>query len=150
MSNNIEMLQRNFEEVLQLPDEAVALLVMLYNVAQTFDDYADGDEVTRQELDALIWNSLVGIPQNRFYQINQISLLPIIATTVLKWQGSDRAERKGQADAKTFGWRAGYFDIVLFVFNLVHGPSNAINNADVIMNLYGESLEDYVKEFEDA
>lgn len=150
MANNIEMLQRNFEEALQLPDDAVALLVMLYNVAQTFDDYADGDDVTRQELDALIWNSLVGIPQNRFYQLNQISLLPLIATTVLKWQGSDRAERKGQVDAKTFGWRAGYFDIVLFVFNLVHGPNNAIHSADVIMNLYGESFEDYAKEFENA
>jgi len=150
MSNSVEWLERNFKEALELPSEAVSLLLMLYSAAQTFDDYADGDPVSREELDALIWNTLVAIPENQFYRMYSHKLTPVIATTILKWQGSDRAEREGQIDAKTFGWRAGYFDIVLLVFNLVHGVGNAIMNAQHVMNLYGEVYEDYLKEFDHA
>jgi hypothetical protein len=69
---------------------------------------------------------------------------------ILKWQASDTAERNQQADAKSFVWRAGYYDLVLMTVSLVHGPVPATQNAHLVMALYGETYEDYMKEFGNA
>jgi len=145
-----ESLRTNLEGAFLLPREAVDLLLMVFHVTQTFDDYADGDEVSRDDLNALIWDTMVAIPENRFYRMYSDKLVPVIATCILKWQGSDMAERNGQAGAMAYSWRAGFYDLVLFVFSLVHGPTVAIQNSLTIMSLYGESFEDYMKEFDNA
>ena len=69
-----------------------------------------------------------------------------MAVQLLKWQASDKAERDGRADAKSFMWRAGYYDLVLFVNLLCNGPSAPI----APLSLYGETLADYLKEFPHA
>ena len=135
---------------LSLPTDASNLLVMIYDAFQVFDDYADGDEVERKELDALIWNTLIAIPQNPFYIRNSNAFWPVLATAILKWQGSDTAERKGKANAKSFVWRAGFYDIVLMVCALHHGSEWTANNAQIVMEMYGETLEDYMEEFKNA
>jgi hypothetical protein len=68
----------------------------------------------------------------------------------MKWQASDQAERAGQADAKSFVWRAGYYDLILMAVSLTHGPGFAAKNAHLVMELYGEKFEDYMKEFGNA
>jgi hypothetical protein len=69
---------------------------------------------------------------------------------ILKWQASDQAERAGKADAKSFVWRAGYYDVVLMTVALCHGTQRATEAASQVMELYGETLEDYIKEFSHA
>jgi hypothetical protein len=69
---------------------------------------------------------------------------------ILKWQASDTAERQGQADAKSFGWRAGYYDLILMTVSLTHGAGFATKNAHLVMALYDEKFEDYMKEFGNA
>lgn len=133
-----------------IPPVAVEWLLMLWGSIQAFDDYADADPVDRKALDALIWNTLVAMPQNAFFAQHAGSLTPIVASMVLKWQASDTVERKGEIDARSFVWRAGYYDVVLMVFQLVHGPALAKAHAHDVMRLYGESFEDYKKEFENA
>jgi len=92
----------------------------------------------------------VGMNQNTFWIANSHSLAPIVATVILKWQASDQAERAGQADAKSFVWRAGYYDVVLMVVALCHGTKQATDKAQQVMELYGETFEDYMKEFDHA
>lgn len=140
-------LERNFVEVLELPPAAVTWLLDLWHVSQTFDDLADGDPVDRATLDETIWRTLVGLPGNAFFQANCMSLLPALATAILKWKGSDTAEREGHVDARTFVWRAAYYDIVLLTVSLCRGPKIALEMADEVMKLYGEKFEDYLKEF---
>ena len=123
---------------------------MVFDVIQVFDDVADGDPVERKDLNVTIWNMLVGMHQNQFFVVNIQHLVPLLATMVLKWQASDTAERAGQADAKSFVWRAGYYDLILMTVSLIHGPDFATKNAHLVMQLYGEKFEDYVKEFSDA
>jgi hypothetical protein len=145
-----DWLKENLEKVFALPAPAVEWLLMLWNAIQVFDDVADGDHVEREDLNAAIWNTLVGMNQNPFWIANSNSLAPVIATMVLKWQASDHVERTGNADAKSFVWRAGFYDVVLMVLTLCNGTKYATDNAHLVMSLYGETFEDYMKEFGNA
>jgi len=145
-----EWLKENLQKVLALPAPATEWLMMLWGAIQVFDDVADGDPVEREDLNAAIWNTLVGMNQNSFWAANSITLAPIVATMILKWQGSDQAERAGNADARSYVWRAGYYDVVMMVVALCHGTKYATDNAHLVMALYGETLEDYMKEFSHA
>jgi hypothetical protein len=142
-----EWLKENLQKVLALPAPATEWLMMLWGAIQVFDDVADGDPVEREDLNAAIWNTLVGMNQNSFWAANSLSLAPVVATMILKWQGSDQAERAGNADARSYVWRAGYYDVVMMVVALCHGTKYATENAHLVMALYGETLEDYMKEF---
>ena len=139
-------LRKHFE-TLMLPTEAAEWLLMLWQAIQTFDDYADGDQVERQALDATIWNTLVAMPQNPFFMRHASSLLPVLSTMVLKWQASDRVEREGSADARSFTWRAGYYELVLMAVQLIHGPAAAPSVAHKVLGIYGENLDSYLAEF---
>lgn len=143
------MLRQNFER-LQLPPAAIDWLCGLFDIIQTFDDYADGDEVSRDRLNALIWNSLAVQPGNPFFAANSGALLPVVALQILKWQAADTLEREGKPSEMAFAWRAGFYDVVLMVVSLVHGPAVANQLAPQVLSLYGESFEEYRKEFDNA
>ena len=145
-----DWLRLNLQRVLALPVPAIDWLLMLFEAIQVFDDVADGDPVEREDLNAVIWNTLVGMNQNTFWIANSHSLTPVVATMILKWQASDQAERAGQANAKSFVWRAGYYDVVLMTVALCHGTQQATEKAQQVMELYGETFEDYMKEFDHA
>lgn len=146
----VNWLKENLENAFSLPPAAVEWLISVYDSIQVFDDVADGDPVSRPELDAAIWNTLVGMPSNQFFIQNASALIPAMGTMVLKWQASDKAEREGKADAKSFVWRAGYYDLILLSVQLCHGASAAHRVAHHVMALYGENFEEYLKEFENA
>lgn len=148
--NAADSLAYHLRETFELPQPAIDWLLLLWSAVQTFDDFADGDKVERAELDALIWNTLVALPCHPFFAANAQALGGAVSTAVLKWQASDRAERDGFADARSFVWRAGFYDVVLVVLNLCYGPSVAQSKAHLVMHLYGERLDDYLKEFDHA
>jgi len=150
MNNSVAMLEKNLSEGLFLPPDAVKWLLDLFHAFQIFDDFADDDPVSRADLNALIWNTLVGMQQNPFYMQNSFRLLPVVSINILKWQASDTVERAGNADAKSYNWRAGYYDIVLAVVQIYHGPDFAAQNAHIVLGLYGETYDDYIKEFKNA
>jgi hypothetical protein len=131
---NVDWLKENLQRVFALPAPAVEWLLMLWGAIQVFDDVADGDPVEREDLNAAIWNTLVGMNQNTFWQANSHTLAPIVASAILKW----------------FVWRAGYYDVVLMAVALCHGTQRATEAAKQVMELYGETLEDYMKEFSNA
>ena len=116
---------------------------------QRFDDMVDEPEkLTREDQDALIWDSFVTLPTNAFYLRNIGALSPVLALMVAKWKASDTAERAGRHDARSFVWRAGFYDVLLMVYTLVHGPTAAMHDSEVILGLYGETLENYMREFD--
>lgn len=145
----VDSLRSHFAS-LMLPPAAQEWLLMLWQAIQTFDDYADNDAVKRDDLDATIWNTLVAMPQNPFFAQHAAALLSALSVLILKWQASDRQERAGAADARSFVWRAGYYDVVLLTVQLVHGPAAATAVSSKVLGLYGESLDDYMKEFGNA
>lgn len=144
----MDSLKANLQNI--LPPHAVDWLLMVFQAIQLFDDVADGDEVKRDDLNSVIWNTLVCMGQNPFYRENSSVLTPLMGAMILKWQASDTVERYGIADAKSFNWRAGYYDLVLMAVQLTQGTEFATKNAHIVLGLYGETLEDYLKEFEHA
>lgn len=147
MDDYEKILKDRFENDLALPEAAVEWLLGLWNFIQVFDDAADGDEIARNSLDRAIWDAMAGMPSNSFYQKHQAWLIPAVAQAFLKWAASDKAETAGEADEKTYMWRAGYYDVVCLVTGLVHGPSSEM--AWRALSLYGETFGDYIKEFRD-
>jgi hypothetical protein len=150
----IDLASQNLRDMfirsLLLPAAAVDWLLMLWGAIQVFDDVADGDDVKRYDLDAAIWNTLVTMPQNAFYREHGAVLSGALATMILKWQASDQAERDGCADARSYMWRAGFYDVVLLTVQLCNGADFAHQRARQVMQMYGEKMEDYLKEFENA
>lgn len=136
----------NCLEQLNLPPSAVAFLLDLFRIIQAWDDFVDGDDMPRCEKDAAIYASFA-LPANPFYAQNMPILLPLIANQVLKWKAADSAEREGGNLHLAYGWRAGFYDVVLSVVSLVHGPIKAMELASAVMAMYGETFEDYAKEF---
>jgi hypothetical protein len=143
-------LSRNLKETLALPDDARSWLLSLWNVIQVFDDMADGDFPDRDKLDVAIFDAIVGMPANPFFNQHKAALLPLLAVAVLKWKASDTAERAGQASPMSYAWRAGFYDIVLAVVQIAHGTENAMQIGQSVMALYGEGLPEYLKEFGNA
>ncbi len=142
-----ESLAINMREVLYLSEPAIDWLLMLWHTLQVFDDFADDDTVQRGELDSAIYNTLVAMPNNQFFLEHSRTLLPCLSVMILKWQGADKVERSNAADAKSYMWRAGYYDLILMAMQLCHGAAYAAANAHLVMQLYGEKYEDYIKEF---
>lgn len=145
------MLRQNLTEAFKLPPAAVDWLCTLFDVIQAFDDLHDKDKpVGHKELDALIWSTLVSLPQNQFFRVNQDALWPLVANAILKWHGANACESSHNANAMSFAWRAGYYDIVLMVVGVVHGHQYAAENASSVMALYGETFNEYLREFDHA
>jgi len=143
-------LSENLEKAFSLPEDARDWLLALFNVIQVFDDMADGDFPDRDKLDVAIFDSLVNMPANPFFQEQCHILLPLLSSAILKWKASDTMEREGQADAVSFTWRAGYYEIVLAVVAICHGQEVAMNVCHDVMKLYGEKYETYMQEMKHA
>ena len=142
-----EILDHSFETLALGPD-ASRWLLDVWRAIQVFDDFADGDKVDRDDLNRAIWSSLVGLQMNPFHAQNAPALVPVLALQILKWHGSNAAESERRVDARSFVWRAGYYDLVLMVCCIVHGPEKAAALSPVVMRMYGDGYAEYLKEFE--
>jgi hypothetical protein len=147
VDERLTSLRQNLEEHFQLPASAIEWLLMMFQVTQVFDDVADGDVVSREELNKCIWNTLVAMPLNPFFAANSTTLLPVVALSILKWQGSDAVERAGQANEMSFAWRAAFYDLCMIAIQAFHGVKRATELSGDVMKLYGETFSDYQKEF---
>lgn len=135
---------------LNLPEPTVRWLLDFWNVIQGLDDWRDNDEVSPQEKEAVIYKVMFLLPNNPFFQYHSKELLPIVSNLVLRWIGANRLEDNKEDLHKAYMWRAAYYDLILEVVRLVHGFEAAANASDFVARLYGETFEDYVKEFQNA
>jgi hypothetical protein len=135
---------------LNLPPAAQRWLLDFFDVIQGLDDWRDNDPVEPRQKEKVIYQVMVELPQNLFFQANSHNLLPLVSILVLKWIGANKLEDNREQLHKAYMWRAAYYDLILEVVRLVHGFDDAANAAEYVAKLYGETYEDYVKEFENA
>lgn len=135
---------------LNLPEPTVRWLLDFWSVIQGLDDWRDNDEVSPQEKEAVIYKVMFLLPNNPFFQYHSKELLPIVSNLVLRWIGANRLEDNREDLHKAYMWRAAYYDLILEVVRLVHGFEAAANASDFVAKLYGETFEDYVREFQNA
>lgn len=135
---------------LNLPLAAEKWLIDFFYVIQGLDDWRDNDPVEPNQKEKVIYQVMVELPQNLFFQANSHNLLPLVSILVLKWIGANKLEDNREQLHKAYMWRAAYYDLILEVVRLVHGFEQAANAAEYVAKLYGETYEDYVKEFQNA
>jgi hypothetical protein len=135
---------------LELPASAQQWLLDFWDVIQGLDDWRDNDTVDPAEKEKVIYQVMVAMPSNPFFQTYSNELLPLMSNLVLKWIAANKLEKNKEELNKAYMWRASYYDLVLEVVRLVHGYANAAMVSDYIAKMYGESFEDYVKEFQNA
>jgi hypothetical protein len=135
---------------LNLPLSAQKWLIDFFWVIQGLDDWRDNDPVEPKQKEKVIYQVMVELPQNHFFQTNSHNLLPLVSILVLKWIGANKLEDNREQLHKAYMWRAAYYDLILEVVRLVHGFDGAASAAEYVAKLYGETYEDYVKEFENA
>jgi hypothetical protein len=135
---------------LNLPLDTQRWLTDFWDVIQGLDDWRDNDAVDPAEKEKIIYQVMVSLPSNPFFQRHAQHLLPIMSNLVLKWIAANRLEDNKEELNKAYMWRAAYYDLVLEVVGLVHGYENAAVASQYVAKMYGESFEDYVKEFQNA
>lgn len=135
---------------LDLPPAAALWLHDVWDAIQLLDDVVDKGEITRPVLDMGIYILLVRLPANPFYLAHAAELSTMLSSMVLCWKASDDAENAGKADERSYMWRAKYYDIMLEVVRICHGPAVALSAAQTILSNYGESYKAYQQEFSNA
>ena len=130
---------------LDLDEDQSNFLLRVWELVQFMDDVYDGDRPV--DVYRACMNAFLLLPNDPFYAKHREQLSSLLYVAFLKWAASNQAEATGRADAKSFMWRAGYYDLVLFVFAVRHGPDHAMAHARSVLDLYGERLEEYLAEF---
>jgi hypothetical protein len=151
-STAIDVLETMMTRDLRLPTEAVSFLLTLWDLLQGLDDWMDDTPTQKSDRLRTIWIAIVGLNAHPFFRKNDVGLLPAVGLMVLKWQAANVVETGREVDQlpKAYIWRAGYYDVVLQVVLIVHGPLAALDLAPTVLRMYGERLEDYLKEFSHA
>jgi hypothetical protein len=139
---DIDELTAHFQN-LGLPQDAAAWLLDLWNLIQVLDDAADGDRADPEAVRRATWAIFQNMPLNPFFQARAAILQPVLVLQLLKWEAANAAEAAGQADARSFVWRAGFYDVVLMVCHLCGVP----DAGRACLEMYGETFADYLEEF---
>ena len=124
---------------LNLPAEAREWVLDLWRAIQVIDDAYDGER--NSDAEDAAFALFVRMPMNPFWVANQVSLVPVLALAVIKWRAANSAESSGNADARSFMWRAAFYDVLAMVCHLCgRDPVTALG-------LYGEDFAEYRDEF---
>ena len=146
---NNDALKAALSAIYQGNQDAVELSLMLYNVAQVWDDIVDGEAVTARDVNAAFVDALVKIPTNRIYQL--MPELPYhIYNVFLRWRDATNMENKQPSENdlhKCYMLRAGLFDIFALIAAKMFGDDYAAEVGVTIRRLYGETFESYSQEF---
>lgn len=136
---------------LGLSNDAIRWLLDLWDVLQGLDDWRDGDEMSARDIELTIHKCLFELWSNPFFARNGSFLLPLLSSLVLKWCGANAIESSHKEHLpKAYIWRSGYYDLVLQSVAIERGVDFARDAAASVASIYGETLDEYMKEFANA
>lgn len=131
-------LQKHFDTI-GLPPQAQAWLLDLWNLIQVLDDATDGDKADPLAVRRATWAIFQNMPLNDFYRQYVAILQPVLVLQLLKWEGANVVEARGEANEKSYVWRAGFYEVVLMCCHLC-----GLNDmAHACMEMYGETFDEY-------
>lgn len=123
----------------------------IYYIAQVWDDLVDGDnQQSAENISRAFKLSLIGLYQNPFFSRNMADLLPIMISVIHQWEDANILEKSEHDNERCMAWmlRAGIYQIFHYCAWLVGGDSWINQIGPDIRKLYGEPLEDFLKEHE--
>lgn len=124
--------------------EAVRFISILGAISQTWDDIIDKDkELTSHEINEMMWQALVYLPENKFYIDNFAELQPLIRSCISDFMVSNQT--KNPAIAYTL--RDSLAGVATMVSYLIGGYDWMKQCAPVIREwVHNEDLADYIHE----
>jgi hypothetical protein len=141
-SDDVDVKLRYF--LMDIP-EAVALAYDLFFLTHFWDDLVDGDVPrTVEDIEAALRKQWVDIPGNRFFQVNEVVLRPMLARVALLWLDSNKLEKGDENDKFiAFNIRCDLVKVIHTMIILVGGPNWAQEVGVDFWRTFGPSLEDY-------
>jgi hypothetical protein len=135
---------------IRLEDEGVYFLIVLWHAIQFLDDVADHETMDADAIHNGIYTVLIDLPACDFYRRHFNELSVCMSNAVMKWTAANHAERDKVNLDMAYSWRASYYDVVMQVAKITHGPQLAMKISKDIIGMYGENRDEYMKEMENA
>lgn len=138
-------------DLFQGDDDAVSLMLMVGEIAHTWDDLIDKDKPTgHQAIHRAFWLALVGLRTNPFFQRFENVLLPVMETGILNYVASCQMEKTpGHPRQLAHTARYAVSDLALLMMRLIGGIDWAMEHAPALkLLLQTDTFEDFDKEME--
>ena len=149
MHNQTELLNR----VLLGNQPAIAFCETVFSISQTWDDIVDRDNnFTDHDVNRMMWEAMITLPNNPFYQQYFDILNPILQASIVDWMDSNEL-CKGTTEEKVAAYilRDSVTNIVIHCARLVGGFDwMAEISTEVRAALYDEPIEIYLKEHDNG
>lgn len=133
--------------------QAVQLCLDTLDVLHLWDDLIDKDKTrTDSDINAAFRCLIYDIPMNPVYRQLQGTIAPLMLNIMLKWRDANILESEG-ADVdlhKAYMLRAGVYDLFAYLAYAIGGDEWSEKVGPKLRRLYGEQLNDYLKEMHHA
>ena len=148
MRNQKELLNR----VLLGDQPAIAFCETLFSISQTWDDIIEQDLYRDYDVNRMMWEALIALPNNPFYQQYFDILNPLMQAAIIDWMDSDEL-CKGTKEEKVAAYvlRDSLTNIIIHCARLVGGFDWMREvSMEVRGALYDEPFDDYLKEHDNG
>lgn len=142
-----KVLDHMFHEIYRGDSHAIALSHQLWNIAQTWDDLIDGDEVSKEQINKCFIDALVHVSTNKLWGTD---IAANVLNVYLRWSDANYIEADAESTdddlAKAWMLRAGIYDIFVLLAAKLHGIDWATTIGPIVRKTYGETLKDFLEE----
>lgn len=133
----------SFDKWFKGNQSAMRFCADMLEIAHTWDDFVDGDDVKSDRSDGIFRKMVLEVPANEFYRANFAFLHPILVMVWAQWSAANGMETHPVKDdlAKAYMLRASIYQLFHACAVLCGGLDWAAQIGPEIYRLYGESPE---------
>lgn len=146
--DHLERFEQHFTRWFFGDKNAVGYCLELVQISHVWDDLKDGDDPSRDRIDAAFEALLLDVPTNPFFAAHAGALTTMHRSVILQWHTANAFEtaREEPQLPKAYMLRAGLFQIFHMVAALKGGMTWARQLGPEIWRAYDETLEDVTQE----
>ena len=140
-----------FQQFLKGDVGAVNFVVRIFRALHVWDDLIDKDKpVADDEIHAVFWDLLIGLPADKFYQAHLGLLSSTLVNSVVNWHIANKLEREGDEKDRSIAFilRGAYIDVLSASALIVGGLDWAREIGPAIRRwAHEESFDQYLTNF---
>jgi hypothetical protein len=144
--------QEFLDAVLQGNKSAVEFCQIIFRISQTWDDLVDRDKnVTNDDINIMMFEALVSLPENHFYQQHAIVLTPLLRSYITDWLAANELQVEDSEKSKQIAFviRSSVSSIITQCAYLIGGYSWMCKvNAEVRHHIHEDTFVEYLRDFE--
>lgn len=131
-------------------DQAIHFAALVWNATQEWDDIYDEKKV--DQTSTLLQFMAFGMDHQPFFRANRDTLRPALLMVYLNWRDANVLEATGAIEdlQKAYMLRASIYSFYVLMAWIVGGEDHSARVGPEIQRFYGETFEEYAKEFQNA